>query len=568
MLLVDRVTLPRTLLWVAAIAIVLFAQIGAPTFWDPDEAHYAQTSREMLAAGNWWVPLFNDEPFFDKPILFHVLQMLAYASFGVSEASARLVSVVGAIGLTAVTWWCGAALVSAEVGEFAGLLVLTMPGTFALARYAILDTVFATWLFGGFACLSVALLRRRRHLQPVGFVFIALAVLTKGPVAVVLLGLVFAALWISGSDVRRLASELRWGLGAVIVVALSGPWFLAMWWRFGQAFVDVYVLRENLWLFLKPLYQSTRSHWFYLRVLAVSLLPWSTVGLGRLVDVVRDVRRGTAVAIEERLLWSWVIAIVAFFSLSRFKLDHYIFPVGPAAALLIAMAWSRWTAAPRAPENAGVRLGIWAVGPTLIGLGVAGILYARRLPIDLPATVRALPALFFVGGLGALLAVRRQSRAPFRIPLGAVSTIVAAYALVITLVAPEVERGKTVPLLARWVDRHADPRARIGAFQLHRWGASWRFYVGRHTDFLDDETALATFFETSEPAYCAMVAEEFDRLGTRVHQPLNIATTVAGLASTSGGQGLAGDSGRWRRFVVVTNVEAPPAGREPPERQP
>jgi len=36
----------------ALLFVVLFWRLGTPTFWDPDEAHYAETSREMIATGD------------------------------------------------------------------------------------------------------------------------------------------------------------------------------------------------------------------------------------------------------------------------------------------------------------------------------------------------------------------------------------------------------------------------------------------------------------------------------------------------------------------------------------
>jgi 4-amino-4-deoxy-L-arabinose transferase-like glycosyltransferase len=51
--------------------VVLFWRLGVPTFWDPDEAHYAQTSRELIDTRDWLAPYYNQGPFFDKPILFH-----------------------------------------------------------------------------------------------------------------------------------------------------------------------------------------------------------------------------------------------------------------------------------------------------------------------------------------------------------------------------------------------------------------------------------------------------------------------------------------------------------------
>src|SRR5688500_17094055 len=76
--------------WAILCWIVIVWRLGYPSFWDPDEAHYAQTTREMLAAGDWLVPRYNAAPFFDKPVLFHLLQMAAFGLFGTTEFAARL----------------------------------------------------------------------------------------------------------------------------------------------------------------------------------------------------------------------------------------------------------------------------------------------------------------------------------------------------------------------------------------------------------------------------------------------------------------------------------------------
>src|SRR5436190_18666115 len=70
----QRLVLAKPVLVYAGWAVVgwvLFAwRLGYPSFWDPDEAKYAQTAREMLAAHNWLVPTYDGRPFFDKPPLF------------------------------------------------------------------------------------------------------------------------------------------------------------------------------------------------------------------------------------------------------------------------------------------------------------------------------------------------------------------------------------------------------------------------------------------------------------------------------------------------------------------
>ena len=142
--------------------VVLFWRLGAASFWDPDEAHYAETTRELLITGDWWAPYYNQQPFFDKPIFFHQLQAVAMLGAGRNELGARLVPALAALALVLITGWLGATLISVEAGLVAALLLAMNPGVFALARYAILDTLFTALLFGGVGLLAVA------ALDPVG----------------------------------------------------------------------------------------------------------------------------------------------------------------------------------------------------------------------------------------------------------------------------------------------------------------------------------------------------------------------------------------------------------------
>jgi predicted membrane-bound mannosyltransferase len=108
--------LPSLLLFV-----VLFWRLGAPTFWDPDEAHYAETTRENDSTGDWWAPYYNDVPFFDKPVLFHQLQGASMLAFGQNELGARMLPALAALILILITVWFGARMISPDVGVVAGL---------------------------------------------------------------------------------------------------------------------------------------------------------------------------------------------------------------------------------------------------------------------------------------------------------------------------------------------------------------------------------------------------------------------------------------------------------------
>src|SRR5205814_2836810 len=97
----------------------------------------------------WLAPFYNEQPFFDKPVLFHQLQGASMVLFGPTEFAARLVPALGAFALIAATFWFGLRIGNRRTGAIAALLLCVNPGVFGLARYAILDTVFTAFLFGG-----------------------------------------------------------------------------------------------------------------------------------------------------------------------------------------------------------------------------------------------------------------------------------------------------------------------------------------------------------------------------------------------------------------------------------
>ena len=202
----------------------------------------------MVITGDWLAPFYNERPFFDKPAFFHQLQGGSMVLFGPSEFAARFVPALGALALIAVTIWFGTTIGTRRSGVVAGLFLAASPGIFGLARYAILDTVFTTFVFGGAALLAAAAVRDRPRLQWWGYVAVAFAVLTKGPLALVLCGLTLLLASVVSADLRRRLLGLRWMLGLAVVVLIAAPWFIYMYARFGQDFVNGYVLPVLHWI--------------------------------------------------------------------------------------------------------------------------------------------------------------------------------------------------------------------------------------------------------------------------------------------------------------------------------
>ena len=535
--------------------VVLFWRLGAPSFWDPDEAHYAETSREMIDTGDWLAPYYNDRPFFDKPILFHWLQALAMKVAGPSELGARLFPAIAALALVGFTAWLGLTLVSRDTGAVAALLLATNPAVFALARYAILDTVFTAFLFGGAALVAVAALKRRPRLQWPGYLLIALAVLTKGPIALVLCGLAFGLTISCSAEARRRLFDLRLIRGTALVLLVAAPWFVLMWLRFRDAFVAGYLLDENIRLFATDRFAPTASNsvWFYFRVLAAGLLPWTALVVGRLYDDLRFVvRRKGSLDVVDVVLWSWTLVIVGFFTLSKFKLDHYVFPAAPALCLICGQTWMRLRQRPPDPRHAGARIGLHMVGPLMVVAAVAGG-YLLIVRLELPRGALLVPLAMGMAGAAMTVSLVRRGARPPKVPWIVVGAMTVTYAGVLVWVLPALEQQKVVPDVARWVAARAAGTDRVASYRLNRWNTAFRFYAGRHVAMIDAPDEARALFNGDEPFFCTMLRPAYDTFVAE-GLPLRIVYEREGMWATSGRV-------LWRRkppptrFVVVTRRE-------------
>ena len=537
--------------WIAICWVVVFWRLGYASLLDPDEAHYAELTREMLHSGSWLVPLLDGKPFIDKPVLFHWLQGASVLLLGETEFAARLPTALSAIGLFVIIRWVGAALLEVEVGSLGAIMFATIPATFALASIAIFDMVFALFLFGALGCLLVAAKQSSIRTESLGYALLTLAVMTKGPVALVLVILFLAAGYLASRETRSFLRGLHWKIGLPAVAIAASPWFVWMQWRFGDEFVKGYLLAGNLWYVTQPVEFSARAinHTFYIRAFTGAFFPWSIVAGGRGVDLFQRVRRNEPIEIGERLLWLWTIVVLGFFSLARFKLDHYIFPAAPACCLLAAIGWR---AAARDTQGRlwGTRYSALLVAGLLIVGGSFGGVALAHLNLALSAWAFVLPLAIFAGGVALLI---QSQRIDYRVPPGIgvlVVTLLVSYATVVAVGFPALERVRPTARVARQLTRVASPAAPVGLYQLERWRGSLRYYLNRPIHRLETVEDVSAFLGRSEPVYVVMLRRDY--LALKEHgAPVHLLTAHRVVVGTSG-RGLRRQ--RWGFLVVVTNV--------------
>lgn len=494
----------RAFTWSSVLLVVVVWRLGYLTLLDPDEAHYASITREMLAARELLIPLLDGAPYIDKPVFFHWLQGLSFAALGESELAARLPSACAAIVLLATTMWVGIRLFGAEAGERAGLMLATIPATFALSTIGVFDMLFTTFLFGGVGCLLVGAVERRRGPEFAGYLLLGLAVLTKGPVALVLTGLLFLGC-LALPATRAYIGRLRWVAGLLVIVAVSAPWFLWMWWTFQNVFVEQYFLYANIWLFSRPMYRQRLDTLFYLRTFLFAFLPWCLVAVGRLVDVLRSPASGRSA--PEAVLWMWTLAVIGFFTFSRFKLDTYIYPAAPAVCLIAAVGWQRLRDDASRRASVGVRIAVSTVPVTLMALGLAAALFLFDLNLPVSRAAMLLPIVLLGGGGVAALELFRRRAVPTLIGGRLIATLVAAFALVSWLGFPVLEAARPTPDIARWLSSRMRPDDRLAVHDLGKWRSSLRFYTNRHVAQLEGREELLSFFSEGG-TWCVMKDEE------------------------------------------------------------
>ncbi|MFM7148342.1 MAG: ArnT family glycosyltransferase, partial [Gemmataceae bacterium] len=313
-------------------AILLYPCLGFHLF-EPDESRYAQIPREMLDRSDLIVPTLQGEPYLDKPPLFYWMVMLSYRIFGAHDWSARLVPAIAAHLTLLLTYLLGRRTMGERPAFWAALVLALAPGFLGMSRLLILDgllTLFVTLaLFAGYEALRGNTLRKGWWL--LASVAVGLAVLTKGPVALLLF---LPPLWLhrrlSGKGCVPSRGDLV--LFGLIVLAITLPWYIALSLRVPE-FVRYFFWEHNVKRFLAP-DVHVRGIWFYFPILWLVLFPTTLL----LLPVARYLSRLTPEDADRRsvhlgfhlLAGGWC---VLFFTLSACKLPTYILPALPFLAL-------------------------------------------------------------------------------------------------------------------------------------------------------------------------------------------------------------------------------------------
>jgi 4-amino-4-deoxy-L-arabinose transferase-like glycosyltransferase len=312
-----------------------FGLIGA------DEPRYAQVAREMLERHDWITPVLGGRPWLEKPPLYYWQARLAYSAFGVTDVAARMPSAVDATLLViAVYLFFWKFRRGAEVD--AALITASCAGVVGYAHAASMDMALgATFSIGMLAWWAWRESGKRIYFA-LFYVFMALGMLAKGPVAPFLAGAVIVLFALSTRELPVVRRTL-WLPGILIFCVIALPWYVAVQMRNPQFFRE-FILQHNLARFSSDLYHHRQPFWYYLPIMALALVPWTVFVVAAFVESVRiwwAERKSVSADADPELQFSifaccWLVVPGAFFSISQSKLPGYILPAVPAGAVLLA----------------------------------------------------------------------------------------------------------------------------------------------------------------------------------------------------------------------------------------
>jgi dolichol-phosphate mannosyltransferase len=344
---------------------LFFTRLTCPLL-EPDEARYAEIPRQMLAQGQFVEPTWHGQPYYHKPPLLYWLVMASYCVFGVHDWAARLVPALASFASVFVTWFWGRRTLGPQAG-FCAAVILALSGRFLyLGRMLTFDPVLSLWVIAalGSAHLAIGQQSLRRHWWLTSSLLCGLGLLTKGPVALVLV-LVPVLAW---QMLDRSAGRPSWRWYAVYLVValgLAAPWYAAMASFNPVAAADFFWL-HNLQRYLDPL-DHEEPWWFFLPGLLLGTLPWSLLLIPLALRALKRCQDPfQAKGPEAFFFWLGLGWCVLFFSLSGCKRVGYILPALPLLALCLGYECRQWLAKRPVP---GVRLGAVATAVFVVLLG-------------------------------------------------------------------------------------------------------------------------------------------------------------------------------------------------------
>ncbi len=351
--------------------IFLLPFIGSVHLFDWDEIIFAESAREMLQTGDFMTVNINYTPFWEKPPLFFWLQALSMKIFGINEFAARFPNMICGILTLMAIFRIGNKVVSKRFGIIWVVSFATAILPFFYFKSGIIDPWHNLFILLGFAYFIYYLdpgNHKRRYIKLVlSAFFFGMAILTKGPVSVLIFGMSF---FIFLTIKRMKISISFWHVLTFLIVLLvtGGSWYLLQILN-GNIEVLKEFIRYQATLFSQDYAGHGGFMGYHFIILFFGVFPGSILFLTSFTKKVED---NDLQQMFRKWMYILFFLVLILFSVVKTKLMHYsslaYFPV----TYLAAWVWDKW-------NNRKIEIKTWQ----LILISFIALLYSV-LAIALP----------------------------------------------------------------------------------------------------------------------------------------------------------------------------------------
>jgi len=309
---------------------------------DPTDSFYVESAREMYELSHFITPLFNYSDWLDKPALPFLLIIACYKLFGVSAWAARLPSAICGTALVIFTYYSASKFLSRRAAIMAALILSSSPLFLIVGHVALTDEPLSFFYGAAMLTLAECLLLKKPNGQFIPIIFLSLAILCKGPVALVLaFGTLALFLILTSNSVEQIKEKvmrINPLSGLFLLICLSLPYYLLAHATTNGAFTHDFFFRQNIGRF-----EGTVNHqepfWWYVPIFLGGYFPWTLylITSGPWLDKIwRTRKHGTLRQSFLVYCFTWLIFVLSLFTFIPTKLPTYIVPISPALSIIIA----------------------------------------------------------------------------------------------------------------------------------------------------------------------------------------------------------------------------------------
>lgn len=329
-------------LLIAVVAALLFIPfLGAVHLFDWDEINFAEAAREMIVTGNYSQVQIDFAPFWEKPPLFIWMQAISMQLFGINDFAARFPNAIIGIATLLTFYHIGKKQVDEQFGFWWALVYAGSWLPHFYFKSGIIDPTFNYFIFlAVYFAYRIGYAPKPTRMAIFSGISLGLAVLTKGPAAILIAVLVLLVYWIYNKfRIHIKIVHLLWiVLFCFLTTALWFGYEIIMhgWW-----FVNEFVIYQ--WrLFSTPDAGHGGPFFYHWIVLLVGCFPASIFLLSYVqTSRAKSIYLSQPAEAKDFKVWMWILfwVVLLLFSIVKTKIVHYsslcYFPLSYLAALQV-----------------------------------------------------------------------------------------------------------------------------------------------------------------------------------------------------------------------------------------